>query len=117
MTERAKKIAPFLTYDRDPYLTISEGRLVWMQDVYLTSSRYPYSTSAGGVNYIRNAVKATIDAYHGRVVFHLVDPSDPIAAWAALVLLGSFTKQAQEELRAVLSVPSTLIARERASAV
>ena len=79
IAERVRRIAPFLTYDRDPYLTISEGRLVWMQDVYLTSSRYPYSTSAGGVNYIRNAIKITIDAYHGTTTFHLLDPSDPIA--------------------------------------
>ena len=80
IADRVRRIAPFLTYDRDPYLAISEGRLVWMQDVYLTSSRYPYSTSAGGVNYIRNAVKITIDAYHGTTTFHLLDPSDPIAA-------------------------------------
>jgi uncharacterized membrane protein (UPF0182 family) len=79
IAERVRRIAPFLTYDRDPYLTISEGRLVWMQDVYLTSSRYPYSTSAGGVNYIRNAIKITIDAYHGTTTFHLLDPTDPIA--------------------------------------
>ena len=41
-----ERIAPFLRYDPDPYLTISNGRLIWMQDVYLTSTRYPYSTSA-----------------------------------------------------------------------
>jgi hypothetical protein len=79
IAERVRRIAPFLTYDPDPYLTITEGRLVWMQDVYLTSSRYPYSTSMRGVNYIRNAVKVTIDAYHGTTMFHLLDPSDPIA--------------------------------------
>ena len=53
--------------------------LVWMQDVYTTSQRYPYSTTASGVNYIRNSIKVTIDAYHGTTTFHVVDPSDPIA--------------------------------------
>ena len=81
IAERVRRIAPFLTYDPDPYLAISGGRLVWVQDAYTTSSRYPYSTpSAGGINYIRNSVKVTIDAYDGTVVFHLVDPSDPVAA-------------------------------------
>ncbi|MBA3297126.1 MAG: UPF0182 family protein, partial [Acidobacteria bacterium] len=76
--ERVKRIAPFLKYDPDPYLAISEGKLVWMQDVYTTSTRFPYSTSAGGVNYIRNSVKVTIDAYNGTTTFHVVDPEDPI---------------------------------------
>ena len=75
IAERVRRIAPFLTYDPDPYLAISDGRLVWVQDAYTTSTRYPYSTpSAGGINYIRNSVKVTIDAYDGTVVFHLVDP-------------------------------------------
>jgi uncharacterized membrane protein (UPF0182 family) len=90
IAERVARIAPFLKYDPDPYLAIADGRLIWMQDVYLTSTRYPYSTSAGGVNYIRNAVKATIDAYHGRTVFHLVDASDPIAATIGKVFPGLF---------------------------
>jgi hypothetical protein len=79
ISERVDRIAPFLRYDPDPYLTISDGRLVWMQDVYTTSTRYPYSTNARGLNYIRNAVKVTIDAYTGRTTFHVIDPADPIA--------------------------------------
>jgi uncharacterized membrane protein (UPF0182 family) len=79
IAERVQRVAPFLTYDPDPYLTISGGRLVWMQDVYTTSRRYPYSTPAGGVNYIRNAIKVTIDAYDGTTIFHVIDPADPIA--------------------------------------
>lgn len=79
IAERVERIAPFLEYDPDPYLTISDGRLVWMQDVYTTSSRYPYSTQMRGLNYIRNAVKVTIDAYHGTTEFHVIDPADPIA--------------------------------------
>jgi uncharacterized membrane protein (UPF0182 family) len=77
--ERVRRIAPFFSYDPDPYMAVSQGRLVWIHDVYLTSNRYPYATSAGGLNYIRNAVKVTIDAYHGTTKFHLLDPKDPIA--------------------------------------
>ena len=79
IAERVERIAPFLKYDPDPYLTITDGRLVWMQDAYTTSERYPYSTTINGVNYIRNAIKVTIDAYHGTTTFHVVDRSDPIA--------------------------------------
>jgi uncharacterized membrane protein (UPF0182 family) len=88
IAERVERIAPFLRYDRDPYLTISDGALVWMQDVYTTSQRYPYSTTAGGVNYIRNAIKVTIDAYHGKTTYHLVDPSDPIAQTVGKIFPG-----------------------------
>ncbi len=107
IADRVRRIAPFLTYDRDPYLAISEGRLVWMQDVYLTSSRYPYSTSAGGVNYIRNAVKITIDAYHGTTTFHLLDPSDPIAATIGRMFPGLLQpiETMPEDLRSRLRYP------------
>ena len=83
IADRMKRIAPFLTYDPDPYLVISQGRLLWMQDVYTTSERYPYSTNVRSamspLNYIRNSVKVTVDAYHGTTTFHVVDPEDPIA--------------------------------------
>jgi hypothetical protein len=84
ISERVERIAPFLGYDPDPYLSITDGRLVWIQDGYTTSGRYPYSTPAGrGLNYIRNSVKVAIDAYHGTTVFHLLDPDDPVAATIA----------------------------------
>ena len=80
LSARIARIAPFLTYDPEPYLAISEGRLLWLQDAYTVSNRYPYSTpAASGINYIRNSVKATVDAYHGTVTFHVVDETDPIA--------------------------------------
>jgi uncharacterized protein len=80
--ERIRTIAPFLRLDRDPYLVVSEGRLFWMQDAYTTSADFPYSQPLRelGLNYIRNAVKVVIDAYHGTVDFYVVDPSDPIVA-------------------------------------
>ncbi len=80
---RARRIAPFLRYDRDPYLVLVDGRLVWILDAYTTTDRYPYSTPQEGVNYIRNAVKVVIDAYDGTVDFYLMDPTDPIAATLA----------------------------------
>lgn len=77
---RVSKIAPFLVYDDDPYPVISGGRLYWIQDAYTTSNRYPYASSATPtINYIRNSVKVTIDAYHGTVRFYFAQPSDPIA--------------------------------------
>ncbi|MGH9372991.1 MAG: UPF0182 family protein, partial [Vicinamibacterales bacterium] len=116
IAERVERIAPFLTYDPDPYLTISDGRLMWMQDVYLTSTRYPYSTSAGGVNYIRNAVKVTIDAYHGHTVFHLVDATDPIAATIGKVFPGLFqpVSAMPEDLRTRLRYPQQIFALQAA---
>ena len=78
--DRVTTIAPFLRYDTDPYLVISEGRLVWMVDAYTTSSRYPYATPAANrINYIRNAVKIVIDAYDGTTTFYLAEPDEPMA--------------------------------------
>jgi len=78
--ERVTTIAPFLRLDADPYLVITQGRLVWMLDAYTVSDRYPYATPAtNGVNYIRNSVKIVVDAYDGSTSFYLADPEDPIA--------------------------------------
>ncbi len=80
--ERVNKIAPFLGYDKDPYMVISkEGKLFWIQDAYTISSNYPYSTPiAGGYfNYIRNSVKVVIDAYNGTMDFYVIDQKDPVA--------------------------------------
>ncbi|MDP2054091.1 MAG: UPF0182 family protein, partial [Acidobacteriota bacterium] len=75
---RVAKIAPFLVYDDDPYAVVSDGRIFWIQDAYTATDRYPYSTAAGGVNYIRNSVKIVVDAYHGTVQFYQSDANDPI---------------------------------------
>jgi uncharacterized membrane protein (UPF0182 family) len=83
--ERLQYLAGFLTWDQDPYLVITDdGRLVWMVDGYTTSLSHPYSATlpvAGlpdGANYIRNAVKATVDAYTGKISLYVFDPTDPI---------------------------------------
>ena len=92
ITERAQKVAPFLQYDNDPYLVITdEGRLVWVLDAYTTTSNYPYSqvtkvtkkyangtTGKYEFNYIRNSVKVLVDAYDGTTKFYVVDRNDPI---------------------------------------
>jgi uncharacterized membrane protein (UPF0182 family) len=82
---RVQKIAPFLELDDDPYPVISDGRLFWIQDAYTVTDKYPYSTAAGQINYIRNSVKAIIDAYHGSVTFYATDAADPIAQTIARI--------------------------------
>ncbi len=77
--ERLGKVAPFLRFDSDPYLVISEGRLFWIADAYTVSSRYPYSQPVSdGLNYIRNSVKAVVDAYDGTVKLYVTDGDDPL---------------------------------------
>jgi uncharacterized membrane protein (UPF0182 family) len=84
ITKRVGSIAPFLDYDGDPYLVVSEGKLYWIQDAYTTSNMYPYSRRSSKylknkkLNYIRNSVKVTIDAYNGNVRFYIVDETDPL---------------------------------------
>jgi len=83
VADRVQQLAPFLSYDADPYPVIWQGRVVWIQDAYTTTHNYPYSTptiyGTDRVNYIRNSVKIVVDAYHGSVAFYLADPDDPIA--------------------------------------
>ena len=83
--DRLGHLAGFLHWDPDPYLVITDdGRLIWMVDGYTTSLSHPYSatiTVSGlddGANYIRNAVKATVDAYTGQMSLYVFDPNDPI---------------------------------------
>lgn len=81
--ERVSELAPFLTLDEDPYIVIGDdGALYWMIDAYTTSDRYPYARRLrlgnGSINYVRNSVKAVIDAYNGTVRFYVFDPEDPI---------------------------------------
>ena len=80
ISERVQKAAPFLSFDRDPYLVIArDGRLFWIIDAYTVSDMYPYSEPIRGVgNYIRNSVKVVVDAYNGSLSFYLADPTDPV---------------------------------------
>jgi uncharacterized membrane protein (UPF0182 family) len=82
--DRVQQIAPFLLFEDDPYIVINrEGRLFWIIDAFTYSTRYPYATAYPAadrsVNYIRNSVKAVVDAYDGTVNFYVFDePEDPI---------------------------------------
>jgi uncharacterized membrane protein (UPF0182 family) len=79
ISERVEAIAPFLTYDADPYLVIADGRLVWVIDAYTTTDRFPGATPYGDINYIRNTAKVTVDAYSGEITFYRTGVPDPIA--------------------------------------
>ncbi|MBM3492958.1 MAG: UPF0182 family protein [Armatimonadetes bacterium] len=86
--ERVQTLAPWLNWDNDPYIVLHNGRLVWILDGYTVSDRYPYSRQSEvgtgstlvtqSFNYIRNSVKAVVDAYDGTVTFYSVDDADPV---------------------------------------
>lgn len=93
--DRVEKVAPFLSFDGDPYPVELDGGVVWVVDGYTTSARYPYAqdantsqlTAGSGLdytfNYVRNSVKAVVNAYDGSMQFYISDPNDPIInAWA-----------------------------------
>ncbi len=87
---RIRRIAPFLYADNDPYMVVADGRLVWIMDLYTVTDRFPYSEMASTArlnstatlprrfNYIRNSVKAVIDAYDGTIDLYVIDPTDPL---------------------------------------
>lgn len=113
--QRAEALAPFLSFDADPYVVVSGGRLLWILDAYTTSADYPYSerivAGTGRINYLRNSVKVVIDAYDGTTDFYVADAGDPIVrAWARAVP-GLFKPIAAmpEELRAHLRYPEGLL--------
>lgn len=104
--DRVRKIAPFITLEEDRYLAIADGRLYWVQDAYTVSDRYPYSThGAPGINYIRNSIKAVVDAYNGTVRYYVVDDRDPIVQ--------TLTKIFPDLLRPVSEMPEGLRTRLR----
>ena len=116
IAQRVARIMPSLNYDPDPYLTITDGRLVWMQDAYTTSRRYPYSTTIAGLNYIRNSIKVTVDAYDGTTTYHVVDPSDPVARTIGKVFPGLLQplEAMPETLRTRLRYPQRIFAIQAA---
>jgi len=88
--ERVEKLAPFLHFDADPYPVLDNGRIIYLIDGYTTTDRYPYAQNAPvaelprksglrhNFNYVRNSVKATVDAFTGEVIFYVVDQQDPL---------------------------------------
>ena len=83
--DRVAALAPFLTFDKDPYIVVGDdGRLSWVMDGFTSSDSYPYSShyslESDSINYMRNSVKAVVDAYDGTATFYVFDNEDPILA-------------------------------------
>jgi uncharacterized membrane protein (UPF0182 family) len=114
--QRVRTLAPFLIYDNDPFIIINqEGRLFWMIDAYTETDRYPYARHADAdghrVNYIRNSVKVTIDAYNGDVRFYVFDEEDPLLKAFRKIFPALFQPASAMpgDLRAHVRYPDTLI--------
>ncbi|HKY43193.1 MAG TPA: UPF0182 family protein, partial [Pyrinomonadaceae bacterium] len=109
-------VAPFLTYDKDPYVIVDkEGRLFWMMDAFTQSPYFPYSThhdvDGNSINYIRNSVKVVIDAYNGIARFYVFDNQDPLIAAYRRIFPNLFldVNQMPEDLRSHIRYPETLV--------
>jgi uncharacterized membrane protein (UPF0182 family) len=93
--DRVSALAPFLTYDEDPYIVVGDdGRLSWLMDAFTTSDSYPYSSHYSlnnrSVNYVRNSVKVVIDAYDGTTTFYVFDTEDPVLTAYQRIFPGLF---------------------------
>ncbi len=122
INDRLEKLAPFLSYDADPYPVALDGRAVWVVDGYTTTGSYPYGQRIGDVqrspqsglsdndNYVRNSVKAVVDAYTGEVTFYVIDDQDPILrAWrGAFPDLFTPVSEMPDDLRDNLRYPEDL---------
>jgi hypothetical protein len=117
--ERVRALAPFLTYDADPYLVVNrEGRLFWIADAYTTTDTYPFARHHGlegvAVNYVRNSVKVTVDAYDGAVTFYAFDADDPVLRAYRNLFPALFRDAAlmPGDLRAHVRYPETLLSAQ-----
>ena len=113
ISDRVRKIAPFLRFDGDPYMVVDEkGRLKWIIDAYTYSDRLPYSRPLkGGINYMRNSVKAVVDAYDGSLDFYTSDPDDVILKVHARIFPKLFKPMAAmpDDLRRHVRYPHSLL--------
>jgi len=114
---RVSAIAPFLSYDPDPYIVVSDGRLYWIMDAYTTTDMYPYSEPVRAVelgkksfNYMRNSVKVVVDAYNGDVYLYVIDPADPLIQTYQKMFPAMFLDFAQmpDDLKAHIRYPEGL---------
>ncbi len=124
VVERVNRIAPFLYADSDPYLVLTDdGRMVWMIDMYTITNNYPYSEAAptarlnrtssalpNRFNYIRNSVKATVDAFDGAVTLYVVDPDDPLIKTQQKIFPGVFVDGSEmpADIRSHMRYPEDL---------
>ena len=102
---RLAAAAPFLQFDRDPYMVIAGGRLFWIADAYTTTRLIPYSEPNGHLNYIRNSVKVVVDAFNGTMTFYVFDPADP--------LLRTYERMFPGMFRPASAMPATLLSHVR----
>ena len=110
--ERVSKAAPFIRFDFDPYAVITNaGRIVWIIDGYSSTDHYPYSEKFGDLNYVRNSVKATVDAYDGTLHFYIAEDSDPLVQTYSKIFPGVFEPLSAmpEDLRSHIRYPQTLM--------
>ena len=114
--DRVEALAPYLVYDNDPYIVVTDdGRLFWIIDAFTESATYPYSrhhqVGDKTANYIRNSVKVTIDAYNGDVNFYVFDAEDPLINTYRAIFPALFkdASQMRPDLRAHVRYPETLI--------
>ena len=116
--DRAKTALPFLEFDSEPYLMVTDsGTLKWILDGYTTSTNWPYAQPAeDGTNYVRNSVKVVIDAYDGTVVAYLADPDDPVVKTYAAIFGAIFTPMSAmpSNLRGHLRYPGDLFRQQTA---
>jgi uncharacterized membrane protein (UPF0182 family) len=116
--ERARAALPFLDFDSEPYLVVTDsGTLKWILDGYTSTSSWPYSQpTEDGTNYVRNSVKVVIDAYDGTVTAYLADPADPIVRTYAAIFGSIFTPLSAmpKDLRAHLRYPGDLFRQQTA---
>ena len=118
--DRIRAIAPFLKYDSDPYIVVSDGRLFWLYDAYTTTDKYPYSqpvsTTGGDINYIRNSVKVLIDAYNGDVTFYVIDKEDPLINTYRKIFPGAFKdfSEMNDDLKRHIRYPEDLFRMQAA---
>jgi uncharacterized membrane protein (UPF0182 family) len=116
--ERAQLALPFLTFDPDPYLVITnDGRLEWIIDAYTVTDRYPYAQPlANGTNYMRNSVKVLIDAYTGSTRAYLAAPEDPMIRTLGRIYPGLLRPMSEmpSDLRAHVRYPPVVFAAQSA---
>ncbi len=106
----ARRLAPYLKYDRDPYPVVAGGRIYWIWDAYTASDRYPYAEPHGRLNYIRNSVKVVVDAYEGGIAFYISDPADPVVKTYSKIFPNLYRPLAEmpPELRSHIRYPVDL---------
>lgn len=113
LSSRLTELAPFLTFDHDPYIADAAGQLYWIVDAYTTASSYPYAQQEdngfgglpAGVNYVRNSVKAVVNAYDGTVQFYVSAPQDP--------LIRAYERVFPAMFKPMSAMPSALLAHIR----